>query len=59
MSALGHKQTSRQLRPMSAFTPKADIGIGPRITFNAATPAAQRRSRVSSLGRMYAERGSK
>src|SRR5262252_1660400 len=26
MSALGHKQTSRHLEPMSALPPKADIG---------------------------------
>ena len=30
MSALGQKQTSRHLQPMSALPPKADIGTQPR-----------------------------
>ena len=30
MSALGQKQTSRHLQPMSALSPKADIGTQPR-----------------------------
>ena len=30
MSALGQKQTSRLLQPMSALPPKADIGTQPR-----------------------------
>ena len=30
MSALGQKQTSRQLQPMSALPPKADIGTQSR-----------------------------
>jgi hypothetical protein len=32
MSALGQKRTWRQVRPMSALPPKADIGTGPRST---------------------------
>src|SRR6516165_5747866 len=30
MSALGQKQTSKRLHPMSALPPKADIGTQPR-----------------------------
>src|SRR5262249_7699830 len=40
MSALGQKRTSEQVQSMSALPPKADIGTGTCITFDAATPAA-------------------
>src|SRR5262249_49254656 len=42
MSALGQKRTSEQVQSMSALPPKADIGAGTCITFDAATPAAWR-----------------
>ena len=48
MSALGQKQTSAHVRVMSALPPKADIGTGPRFTFDAATPAAWRFSPQSA-----------
>jgi len=38
MSALGQKQTLQHVRAMSALTPKADIGTGPRIRFGATAP---------------------
>ena len=40
MSALGQKRTSAHVRVMSALPPKAVIGTGMCITFDAATPAA-------------------
>ena len=36
MSALGQKQTSEHFQSMSALPPKADIGTGTCITFDAA-----------------------
>ena len=43
MSAFCQKQTSTHVPVMSALPPKADIGTGTRITFDAATPAASSR----------------
>src|SRR5262249_40400105 len=42
MSALGQKQTSRDVWAKSALPPKADIGTGTCITFDATIPAARR-----------------
>jgi hypothetical protein len=39
MSAMGQKRTSRRARAMSALPPKADIGTGPVISFDAPAPA--------------------
>jgi len=42
MSPKGQERILRNHRSMSALPPKADIGTGPRITFDAASPAAWR-----------------
>ena len=44
LSAMGQKRKLEDFQAMSALPPKADIGTGPRITFDAATPAAWRYS---------------
>jgi len=41
---MGQKRTLEDFQAMSALPPKADIGTGPRIAFDAATPAAWRYS---------------
>jgi len=48
MSPKGQERILRNHRSMSALPPKADIGTGPRITFDAASPAAWRYSPQSA-----------
>jgi hypothetical protein len=45
-----HLDRALRLQPMSALSPKADIGTGPRITFGARAPAAWRYWPQSAAG---------